>query len=224
MNSKESRIIIATTIIVGVAVLSTFGFQISGIIAEAQETKDSGHKFAEDTKILTTFHFRGGDEQIPFEVFNQDKGWHNNEPVKFTLLKVVGHTPLLHEAASHASKWSNVPAGFDHMWKDFDVDVYIVKGTEVVQTFVYDDCNVSYYNVYTEFDKEEAWMDKGIAVIDKYQFQCKGYKADDPNYAAMKNNFPKSQAMSSKQRVDPSETWADNAKYQSAPFVPIGGN
>ena len=65
----------------------------------------------------------------------------------------------------------------------FDVDVYLHSGEVVYRHFTYTDCSVQNYWVDTEFDKEETYSGKTkFAIVDKFEFQCNGFKLMNPIY------------------------------------------
>ena len=213
MNSVGNKTLIALLTITAMSTLAVVGFQINDIIAD--ETEKKSHKFADDTKLTAVFSFRNGDELVEFEVFNQESGFSKNEPVIWEMQTITGKTPMLHQAAEQAQKWSDIPGGYTNIWDDFQVTVYITQGDEVIQTFSYRDCAVKDYDVKTDFDKEEGWMGKGFAVKDIFEFQCEGYTPNDPNWEEEQHSYAKSSSMSSKDLVQPSETWEDNPKFKS---------
>ena len=103
--------IILVTIIVAVsfAILSFEGYSLNQIIAE-ELSKDKGYLFAEDTVITGMFDFIKGTEISRFEIFTQNTGFKNRDAFSFTLEKIVGKTPLLHEIADEAFLYRNSPA------------------------------------------------------------------------------------------------------------------
>lgn len=210
MNYKTTTI--ATIGMIAVLVAGTLGFQYNEIIA--QETEEKGHKFAEDTSITGVFKFRDGVELIPFEVFNQESGWDADDPVVFQMQKIVGDTPLLHQASDMARKFSrgNIPNDFNY--KFFDIEVILAQEGKILRTFDYLDCRVTDYEVATDFDKEEGWMGKGFAVKDVFEFTCDGYTPKNQKYEVM-HNQEKAHTTSSLDLAEPFYTWTDHFKATS---------
>jgi hypothetical protein len=106
----NKKIIVLTTIIVAAvfSILLTTGFSINEIIAE-ELAEDKGYNFAEDTLITGIFEFNYGTEISRFEVFTQKSGFQGREAYVFELQKIVGSTPLLHEAVDVSYLFRNSP-------------------------------------------------------------------------------------------------------------------
>ena len=208
-NQKTFFLLGAVT---ALAVLSVAGFQISDIVAEEKEK--TGHKFAEGTDVTALFHFKDAQELGTFEVFNQESGWDADDAAVFELQGIVGDTPMLYDAADVARKYSRngISMNFDN--KFFNVDVILAQGGDVKRVFTYADCRIADYEVNTLFDKEEGWMGKGFAVIDKYEFACDGYSQKNPIYEKM-NEKPKANTMSTLDLKEPFYTWSDHFKYKN---------
>ena len=180
--------------IVLIAIIVAVGFSLSlsahnHIIA--QEIQNKGYLFAEDVSITAEFRFRGGTEVSQFEVFTQKSGFDRAEPFVFELQKIVGNTPRLHDAADLAFHHrSSTPTKLTE--SEFNVDVLISHNGELNRVFKYSRCFVSDYSVVTEYDKEEGWMGKGFAVLDRFEFQCSAYTPHNP--ALDKMNLPQEMA------------------------------
>ena len=116
------RNIISLSLVAALTILAVGVIQLTETIAE--ETKRNDYKYAEDITITAQINFEDGISVIyPFEVFEQKSGFSLEDPVMFDLQRVVGKTPLLHEAADRAHKWSQNEQFFTG--KYFDMDILI---------------------------------------------------------------------------------------------------
>ncbi len=200
--------------VAALAILSFGVFQLTETIAE--ETEKNGYKYAEDTTITAQFTFENGKSVIhPFEVFEQKSGFELSDIASFQLEKVVGETPLLHEAADRAHKYSLNEQYYNG--KYFDVDILIHQDANVLRQLSYNRCQITDYKVETLFDKEEAWMGKGFVLLDKFEFTCKGYEPNSPAFDAMMNNYKKGNTTSTMDLKEPDITWEDFDKFKNSP-------
>ena len=177
-------VIIATIIVtVSFAILSFEGYPLNEIIAE-EVSEDKGHLFAEDTVITGMFDFDKGTEISRFEIFTQNTGFKARDKFAFTLEKIVGETPLLHEVADHAFLYRNsaTEKKDDNV---FDVKIIISQGKDQKRSFSYFNCFIKDYFVVTKTDNEEGWFDKGFAVVDHFEIQCGSYQPNNPVYEEM---------------------------------------
>lgn len=189
MKTSQRTTIVAFSIVAALSIATITGFQVSGITA--QEVQKNPYKTAEDIRTTLVFKFREGTELVPVQVFMQKSGFggntaFRNNPV-FEIQKVPGDTPYLYEAADESQKYRG-RGGFEYQYKFFDVEVLLAKGGNVIRQFNYQDCTVVNYRVDTLSDKEEAYFGKGFAIIDQFEFECSGYKPNNPIYDKIKNN------------------------------------
>lgn len=182
---KLKKIVIATLIVTGgFMILLIEGYSLSEIIAE-EAGEDKGYNFAEDTVITGIFYFLEGPEISRFQVFRQISGFSAKETFVFELDKIVGSTPLLHKAADRSFLFRNSPAE-QRDRAEFDVKIVISQGSEQKRAFKYTDCFVSDNSVLTRTDNEEGWtLDRGFAVVDKFEFLCKRMNPLNPVYEEM---------------------------------------
>ena len=214
MNFVKSTSLVAVSVIATLAVASIFGFQVSSITAE--EDEDKGYTFAEDVSVTGVFKFREGTEVAQFEVFAQNSGWERAEPFTFELQKIVGNTPMLHKHADFSQTYrsSTVQKVSDN---EFNVDIILSDGGDLKRVFSYDKCYVDSYFVDTLHDKEEGWnSSKGFAYIDVFEFQCRGYVPNNPQYEEMHEITEDEEAhtTSSLDLVEPFQTWSDDFRYK----------
>lgn len=136
--------------------------------------------------IKTVFKHKGGTEEVnSFKTFIQKSGYRidKNELPSFTLTGGVSDDkPMLYYITDHL--WESHMSNNDY--KDFDVDVYIKKGSKVLRHLIYTDCNVSGYSITTLFDGDETYSGKTQFVIaDSFDFDCRGYKPYSPLYEVL---------------------------------------
>jgi len=184
MTNLKTVIIVTIIVAVSFAILSFGGYSLNEIIAE-ELSENKGYLFAEDTVITGMFDFSKGTEISRFEIFTQNTGFKAREKFAFTLEKIVGETPLLHEVADHDFLYRNSAAEK----KDdntFDVKIIISQGKDQERSFSYYNCFIKDYFVVTKTDNEEGWTQgKGFAVVDHFEIQCGSYQPNNPVYEEM---------------------------------------
>ena len=202
--------------VAALAVLTLGVFQLTETIAEDQ---DKGYKFAEGTSITARFSFEDTalERVIPFEVFTQKQGFDMNDNISIIVLeKVVGETPILHEVADRAHKWS-INGAEDYQGKFFDIEVLIHNTDKILREFDYRKCAVSDYNVETLHDKEEGWIGKtGFVHVDKYEFSCRGYEPNSPIFDELYETYKKAHTTSTMDLQEPDSTWQDYERYDNS--------
>jgi len=184
VTTKKTIVLTAIVVAAAFSILSTTGFSINEIIAE-ELAEDKGYNFAEDTLITGIFEFNKGTEISRFEVFTQKSGFQGREAYVFELQKIVGSTPLLHEAVDASYFFRNSPSDQQDD-TEFGVKIVISQGSEQKRAFEYTRCIINDYAVVTKTDNEEGWTQgKGFAVTDKFEFQCMTYQPLNPVYEEM---------------------------------------
>jgi len=181
---KHKTTIISTlAMLLAVTVLLGTG-QLTEIVAEEKE----GYKAANGVVIKTYFSTNGEILDSDFQVYKQEKpnntrqknyAASNGAPM-FTLEGVVNEDrAYLYEAADqaylHGTSFRN-----DFPYSEMDIRIVLEKEGMPLREFQYDRCRVHDYQVETLFDKEEGWFGKGFATVDKFQFQCQGYRPLNP--------------------------------------------
>ena len=204
MKTIQAWNILASVLVISLVTLSIAQPQIF-----AEETDEKQYTKANDVTIHTVFDFRAGiEESDGFQVYKQISGFSNSESSTFRLKGIVdSDRAYLYEAADMAFKRgiSNV----QHMYGQFDVDVYLQKEGIILRHFKYVDCSILDYKVTTLFDKEEGWTtDKGFATIDEFEFGCSGYKPNNPLFDLMKTDGHKADTDSSLDLKD-TQTWSN---------------
>lgn len=196
MTNGKTVSVIALSVVATLAIASITGFQLSEITAE--ESTEKKYKFANDVEIIGVFTFDdGANELVEFQVFDQTSGFKRaSESVSIELIKELNaESPLLYKAADMAWKYGDIP-GMDYM-TDFDVEILLAKGGEVVRQFDYTGCTIDEYKVETLFDKEEGWTtSKGFAVTDEFEMTCEGYAPVNPTYEKTNGYTEKSDQVS----------------------------
>lgn len=184
MNTIQKKIVLTSILVVSLA--SLFGIVQPQIFAD--ETDEKQYTNANDVTIHTVFTFRGMvEESDGFQVYNQITGFAVSKKPSFKLEGVVNYDrAYLYEAADDTFGKIALPS---QKYGQFDVDVYLQNKDITLRHFSYVNCNVSKYEVETLFDKEEGWnSNKGFAIIDKFEFECNGYKPNNPVYDLMITN------------------------------------
>ncbi|CDI05662.1 hypothetical protein [Candidatus Nitrosotenuis uzonensis] len=144
--------------------------------------------FGESTYPVVTFKFRDATVKHDFQIISQTSGFNSGargSTPEFTLQKVIGNTPYLHQAVDQTHQYTTRSLQ-DYPYKEFDVVVDIVQSGKTLRTFEYQRCGISNYKVNTEFDKAESFTGKdGFAVLEQYTFTCAGYMPKNPTYDEM---------------------------------------
>ena len=139
-----------------------------------------------DIEIKVAFHFREATETVStFKVFDTlSSGFDRTKGANFMLEGVVGgDRPLLYKAIDTTFYLGK---NVQHEFSEFDADVIFYHGEQPYRKFTYSDCQVNNYNVFTEFDKEETFSGKTkFAIVDKIEFQCRGFALANPVYEKM---------------------------------------
>ncbi|MBN4046203.1 hypothetical protein JYT57_00835 [Nitrosarchaeum koreense] len=206
IKTIQKKLIISSALIVLLATF--FGMTQPQIFAD--ETDEKQYIKANDIAIRTVFGF--GDvieESDGFQVYTQISGFDRSLGTPtFKLKGVMGFDrAYLYEAVDMTSKRGI--SNTQQKYGQFTVDVYLHKDDITLRHFKYTDCTVSDYRVTTLFDKEEGWTtSKGFATIDEFEFECSGYKSNNPLYVMMKKNGYKSDTVSSLDLKD-TKTWSE---------------
>ena len=194
--------------------------QVNQIVAE--ESDEKKYTSANEIAIHTVFTFRAAvEESDGFQVYKQMGGFdRQSEAPTFKLEGVLDSDRVyLYEAADMAYTRGMIDT--QHMYGQFDVDIYLHKEGMTIRHFKYADCTVIGYEVTTLFDKEEGWTtSKGFAIIDEFEFQCNGYEPNNPLYDLMKINgyTVQSNSKSINDLYEKPLTWEDHSKFKSLPF------
>ena len=183
MLSRKKIFIPIIIVVVSFTFLSIEGNFLNQIIAQ-ELSENKGYLFAEDTVITGMFDFNKGTEISRFEIFIQKTGFQARDVFSFTLEKIVGETPLLHEVADQAFLYRN--SAEKRTVNEFDVKIIISQGKDQKRSFSYSNCFIEDYFVTTKTDNEEGWtQEKGFAVVDHFEIQCGNYQPNNPIYEEM---------------------------------------
>jgi len=236
---KIQNLTLLAVSVTAILVVGSIGLQYIQITAEE---KDPKFEMADGVTITGIFTFRDGVEIIDIQTFNQKGGfgvqttsagkvedgvkttsdtvtnYSKRQAPAFQVEKIPGGSPHFYEAADESWFYGGRTIPVDYNYKYFDAEIIIARGGDVIRTFDYKKCTVVNYTVETYSDKEEAYMGKGFAVIDRFDVECDGYKPQNTELKMIKynENMEKKNGMntvSSKQLKQPFETWSDNFKY-----------
>ena len=177
MNYLKAATIAAVSIFTIFAVAMITGFQFTDIIA-AEQTK-SAYTFSGNITTSVFFQFREGEELVPVEVFTQTKGFLRSEPFIFTIQRIAGNTPLLHQHADESFLFRNSEIQKQD-YNPFDAEITISNGGDLKRVFDYFHCFIKAYNVDTLRDNEEGYFNKGFAVVENYTMECSSYQPHNP--------------------------------------------
>lgn len=175
--------------------------QTQETIAQDAKKGNDAYLFGEGVNPKATFVFREATVTYDFQLFTQTSnlfasaggGVSQRTAVpEFTLVKIVGDTPYLHEAVDQTYYYQGRSTSHEYPYKFFDVIVNFERSGEVLRTFKYTECSVTNYKIDTRTDNEEAFAGKTVfALAETYSFQCNGFLPQNPTYQAIKNSVDK---------------------------------
>lgn len=150
-------------------------------------------QMAGDLRVMTTFTYNNGVEELEFPVFRQGDVLSTANPT-FELEGIVGDYPLLYKKVDENLKLQSV-SGANLMTEFFDVDVNIVSG-EIIRGYNYSNCRVIDYDVGSDMNSEETYIKGTFALENTFEFECQGYHPNNPVYDAMFSSFQKAKTTS----------------------------
>lgn len=176
MTYKNAKTMTALSVI---AVFAITSFYVS--TNEAFAVSITNYKMAEDTYAKVTFTFRDGVEEVYFPVFKMTSSYIANSDAEFQLQGVVSDYPYLNEAMDYAYDFA-LASSAPHDYKQFLVDVDLIKGGITQKNIHYTDCRVSDAYVDTLSDKAEGYTTAktGFAIIHVIDFVCTGVQQSAP--------------------------------------------
>ncbi|MFY9300727.1 MAG: hypothetical protein WAO91_06015 [Candidatus Nitrosotenuis sp.] len=168
--------------------------------AEAPKGNDA-YIFAEGVRPQATFSFKEAIVAYDFQAFTTTNnlfssvGGFTTKQVapEFTLQRIVGETPYLHEAVDQTYEYGGKTTMQDYPYKQFDVTVNFVKEGQTIRTLKYGDCSITNYRIVAEFDKEEGYTTggkTGFAQMETYTFTCLGFQPVNVMYESLNNADP----------------------------------
>jgi len=175
MNYKNA--ITMTTLIAVLAIGSIF-VSTNDIFAASV----TNFKMVEDTYAKATFTFRDGVEETYFPVFKMTTSYVGNTQADFELQGIVEDYPYLNEAMDQAYDFLLAPAETQYEYKQFQVDVDLVKGGVTQKNIHYTDCRVVTSTVDTLLDNAEGYTTTktGFATVNIIDFTCTAVKQSVP--------------------------------------------
>lgn len=194
-----SRKVAYTSVIAAIAIASLAMvslLQAQTTTAQSAPLGNNVYVFAEGVYPQATFKFKEATVTYDFQAFNQvnnlfgtmSNGVARPTAPEFTLQRIVGETPYLHEAVDQTWQYQGRATALEYPYKLFDVTVEMIQAGKSVRTFEYGDCQITNYKVITEFDKEEGYTTggkTGFAVMETYTFICNGYNPVAVTYDEM---------------------------------------
>lgn len=236
---KTQHLTLLAVSIAAILAVGSIGLQYSQITAEEKKPK---FEMADGISVTGVFTFRDGVEVIDIQTFNQEGGFgvsntkgsssdgvnttpdgvsvfSKRETPTFLIEKTPGDSPLLYEAADESWFYRGKSTPVDYNYKFFKAEIIVARGGDVIRTFNYDQCTVVGYEIETLSDKEEAYMGKGFAVIDRFEVECDGYNPQNSELQMIQYNERMEKknnnggSISTMDLKEPFYTWSDNFKY-----------
>lgn len=175
--------ILLTTTLSLIAILSISAIPAFEAFAEEERT---GFLYAEDIKPVMTFTFRDGVEVHEFPVYSMTTDFVSNSGTTFNVQGVIGNAPHLHKALDEYYKYrlmiDSPNASPEFNYRYFDVDVDLVKGTEIVTSLGYYNCEILSYSAETLHSGDyESYTssNSGFAIVDDIEFRCGGLNSNN---------------------------------------------
>ena len=202
----------------GFAVNQSFDFDCKGMTPlnplyeqSAEPTEQlQDYMMANGLHAITEFRFHDNTvETIDFPIFKQDNVLSKAFPT-FQLEGMVGNYPLLYKQLDREIRFNQI-TGTTSFDEPFDVDVKLQEGDVIIREFSYSDCRITDYQVLSQQGNEEAFF-FWFALDHTFEFECKGYEANNPAYQALTMTDQKMKITSS---LDLRETqmWSPEFRY-----------
>lgn len=185
MNKLALTSIAAAIAISSIALVVSIS-QTKEIVAAEMPQGNDMYVFGESLYPMATFKFKDAIVTYPFQTLTQVSGFGvgRGTTPEFTLQRIPGETPHLHQALVEAHIYGKL--AMDSTYKEFDMTVDLVQQGKDILTLEYQRCNISNHKIITEFDKAESFTGKdGFAVLEQYTFTCSGYMPESPLYKEM---------------------------------------
>ena len=154
---------------------------------------NEGLHMADGVRVMGTFTYNNGIENLEFPIFRQVKVLDTANPT-FELEGIVGDYPLLYKKVDENLKLQSV-SGANPMIELFDIDLNLVNG-EIIRGFNYSNCRVIDYDIGSDMNKEETYIKGTFALENTFEFECQGYHPNNPLYDAMFNSVQKAKTTS----------------------------
>ena len=194
MISQKTKITSVIAVLAIASIAAVFALsQIQSIAADTPKGNNV-YVFAEGVSPHAKFDFGSVTEESDFQVFTQTSGTSGTNGrstiPEFTLIKVPGSTPYLYNAADELIK-NGDRSVVDWQFNRFNVKVDLNQAGQSVRTMEYQKCSVTSYKIYTDYDKEEAYVTggkTGFALQDEFKFTCLGIAPINPQYLQMQKD------------------------------------
>jgi hypothetical protein len=155
---------------------------------------NNAYVFAEGVYPQATFKFKDTTVTYEFQAFTQvsnliGSNGRSSTP-EFTLQRIAGETPYLHQAVDEAFQNAGRIGVIELPYQEFDVEIELIQAGEDIRAFEYADCQISNYKTVTEFDKEEGYTTggkTGFAVMETFTFGCAGFEPVATTFDDMMN-------------------------------------
>jgi len=196
-----SQKITYTSVIAAIAIASialVVGLsQTQSTTAQSAPSGNNVYVFAEGVYPQATFKFRDATVTYDFQLYDTTNNLFSagasgftirQTAPEFTLIRIVGDSPYLHEAVDQTFEYGGKSSGFDYPYKEFDVVVDMIQAGQSVRSMEYSDCSITNYKINTRTDNEEGYTTggkTGFAVTETYTFICTGFTPHSPIYDQM---------------------------------------
>jgi len=216
LSKKYSTSILASIIVSVLAI----GIIFQGSTAETLEF-DPTEAAVNNMQIIVTLHLSGyGKLSLEtFSVYQQVSGFKKGESASFRLFGLVGIDKIgWYKLADKTA--SQRFGSVNSLINDFSVDVSIVQNEQVLHQFKYTGCEIADYKVTTLFDADETYSGKTkFAIVDGFEFLCKGYKPETPLFDKLILKIQKGGTISTTD-LPPGVTWESYPQFQDQGFKP----
>jgi len=158
-------------------------FAITSIYVSTNEVSAvsvSNFKMSDDTYAKVTFTFLDAVEETYFPVFKMTSSIVANDGTSFQLQGSVEDYPYLNEAMDQSYEYRTASDFVMYDYKEFVVDVDLVKGGVSQKQLHYTNCEVVNSSVDTLFDNAEGYTTSktGFAMVNVIDFVCDGLKSN----------------------------------------------
>jgi len=131
----------------------------------------------DDIQIRVMFRFFDGVETVnSFRIFDQIEGYDYSKNPLIKLTGVVGlDKTRLYSVTDNSYRYQHSVSM--SQYTDFDIDVFLMKGSDVYRMFEYKSCLVLNYNIITLNDAESTFSgDSKFTITDQFLFECQSYE------------------------------------------------
>ena len=201
MNTQKLK---NTSIIAAIAIATValaIGLsQTQTTTAQTAPQGNSVYVFGEGVSPQATFKFRDQTVTYEFQLFDMSSNLFGttasgfnarSQAPEFTLARIVGDTPYLHQAVDQTFENNGRTSMQDFPYKLFDVNVDTMQAGQPLREIQYKDCSITNYKINTRTDNEEGYTSggkAGFALVETYTFTCTSFEPRAVDYENMKTS------------------------------------